>query len=154
MTARALLEQLRDQGARVWANANALEIDAPVGLLSPELRAELKAAKGELLQVLREERGGPESASPIEVRQQIGAVLIRSPRFGEVWLALDVCMADQLRAEEGQLSEPRPVLNTADLAHLEGKPPAMVEAMLNTLTAFPDSRWCNERPMALEGEDQ
>ena len=140
MTARALLEQLRDQGARVWAGANTLEIDAPVGLLGPELRAELKAVKGELLQLLREERWGPESASPIEVRQQIGAVLIDSPRFGQVWLALDSCMADQLRAEEPERTDPRPVLTAADLAHLEGKPPAMVEAMLNTLTAFPDSR--------------
>jgi hypothetical protein len=32
------------------------------------------------------------------------------------------------------------VLTTADLARLEGKPPPLVEAILNTLAAFPGAQ--------------
>jgi hypothetical protein len=140
MTARALLEKLRDRGAQIWSQGKTLELDAPADLLTPDLLARLKAAKGEILELLHSEDDPLESAPALEVRQQIGAVLIDSPRYGEAWVVLSPRLEWQLRAEESERPNPRPVLTAADLALLDGKSPEMVEAILNTLAAFPGAR--------------
>jgi hypothetical protein len=140
VTAEALLHELHNRGVQLFPEGDRIRYRAPRGALTPELKARLSEQKGEVLSVLQRQGELLESAPALEVRQQIGAVRIASPRFGEVWLCLDPCLAGQLRAEESQRTDPRPVLTTADLAHLECKPPQMVEAILNTLTAFPGAR--------------
>jgi hypothetical protein len=76
-----------------------------------------------------------------ETREQPGAVLIRSARFGrEVWIALDPCMVPELQAEEAERPEPRPVLTPEDVARLRGKPEGAIRAVLNALAVFPGSR--------------
>jgi hypothetical protein len=124
VTAEALLQELHSRGVQLAPEGDRIRYRAPRGVLTPDLKAKLSEHKAEVLSVL----------------QAQGAVLIASPRFGEVWMALDPCMADQLRAEESQRTDPRPVLTAADLAHLEDRSPQMVEAMLNTITAFPGTR--------------
>jgi len=139
VTAEALLQELQSRGVQLTPEGDRIRYRAPRGALTPELRARLSEHKGEVLSVLQGQGELLESAPAIEVRQQTGAVLIGSPRFGEIWLALDPCLAGQLRAEESQQARPRPVLTTADLARLEGKPAGVVDAMLDTLAAFPDA---------------
>ena len=140
MTAEALLQELWSRGVRLTPEGDRIRYCAPRGALTPELRARLSEHRGEVLSVLQGQREPLKSAPALEVRQQIGAVRIASPRYGEVWLALDPCLAGQLRAEESRRDDPRPVLTTADLAHLEGRPPALVEALLNTFAAFPGAQ--------------
>ena len=139
MKAGELLDTLQARGARVHLLADDHLGVAPSSALTDDLRAEIRAHKTELIQVLRTEDGSLGAASALEVRQQIGAVMIASPRFGQVWLALDPCMEGRLRAGESQRAVPRPVLTAADLAGLEGKPAGVVDAMLDTLAAFPDA---------------
>lgn len=76
----------------------------------------------------------------IETREQVGAVLIRSPRFGEVWVALEPGMAPELVAEEAARAEPRPVLLAEDVAKLRGKSEEMIRATLAVLGTFPGAR--------------
>jgi len=138
VSAAQVIESLRARGGRLHLLPGDHLGVSPASVLTDALRTEIRAHKTELVQVLREEDGHLESAPALEVRrQQIGAVLIASPRFGEVWLCLDPCLAGQLRAEESQQPSPRPVLTVEELTHLRGKPPALVEAMLNTFAAFP-----------------
>lgn len=81
--------------------------------------------------------GGP----IIETRFDLGAVRIESSRFGQgVWLALTEDMATELRSEEIQRDEPRPVLLPEDLARLKGKSAAAIRAALEIFTVFPGSR--------------
>ena len=68
------------------------------------------------------------------------AVLIRSPRFGEVWLAPSDGMAGEPRAEEAHRSEPRPVLESQDIELFRGRSPAAIQALLEVATVFPGSR--------------
>jgi hypothetical protein len=76
----------------------------------------------------------------LEVREQIGGVLLRSPRFGEVWVALEPTMAPQLAAEEAGRGEPRPVLLAEDLVKLRGKSDETIRAALATIAVFPSAR--------------
>ena len=139
-----------------------------VGRMSANLRAGLLSCKEVVLLVLRQgapdvdhrhdqEGQAPTDQSPlldqlddatedlaaapiIESRQEPGAVLIQSPRFGPVWIALAPGVADELRAEEAQRSEPRPVLLADDITALRGKSEAAVRATLGVARAFPGAR--------------
>ena len=140
MTAEALLHELHSRGVQLTPEGDRIRYRAPRGALTPDLKARLREHKGEVLAVLQGQAGLFDLGSALEIRQEIGAVLVASPRFGQVWLALDPCMEGQLRAEESQRTDPRPVLTTADLAQLEGRPAVMISAMLATIAAFPGSR--------------
>ncbi len=76
----------------------------------------------------------------VQIREEVGAGLIASPRYGEVWIALTPGMAAELRAEEAQRSEPRPVLLPDDIAALRGKSEAAICAALEVARAFPGAR--------------
>jgi hypothetical protein len=94
--------------------------------------------------VARARAGAPASeladAPVVAAREQLGAVLIRSPRFGEVWVVLEPSMATELIAEEAGRGEPRPVLLAEDLARLVGRPDEMIRAALAVLATFPGAR--------------
>lgn len=80
-------------------------------------------------------------AAPItETREFLGAVLIASPKFGEVWIALEPSMAPKLEAEERARQDPRPVLLAEDVARLREKSEAAIQATLEVLRAFPRAR--------------
>jgi hypothetical protein len=66
--------------------------------------------------------------------------LIRSPRFGEVWLALEPSRVDQLAAEEARRADPRPVLLAEDVARLRGRDDEMIRATLAVWATFPSAR--------------
>ncbi len=83
---------------------------------------------------------GLEEAPIAETRLEPGAVLIESPRFGPVWIALTPSMADELRAEEAQQAERRPVLLPADIAALAGKSEQAIKAALRVAVVFPGAR--------------
>jgi hypothetical protein len=84
--------------------------------------------------------GTLDGAPIVETREQIGAVLIRSPRFGEVWMVLEPSIAPEIVAEESGRAEPRPVLLAKDVARLRGKSDEMIRATLAVLATFPDAR--------------
>jgi hypothetical protein len=80
-------------------------------------------------------------AEILKIREMpIGAVRIRTPKFGSIWLALDETTADELRAEEQQREHPRPVLMEEDVTHLENKSEEMIRAALEVIRAFPGAR--------------
>jgi hypothetical protein len=89
----------------------------------------------------------PQTASPLdlqsaaiaEAREQIGAVLIRSPQYGEVWVVLEGGLLAELRAEERARPDPRPVLRMDHVMRLRGKSEAAIQAVLNTLAVFPEA---------------
>lgn len=66
MTTREFLSRLRQQDIRVWAEADRLRCNAPFGALSPELQAELKARKPEILAFLRAMAAPRSSLVPIQ----------------------------------------------------------------------------------------
>jgi hypothetical protein len=86
----------------------------------------------------------PIAASGTEIPEvqdvPIGAVRIRTAKFGSIWLALDETTAEKLRAEEQQREHPRPVLMEEDVAHLENKSEEAVRAALEIIRAFPGAR--------------
>ena len=166
--AAALIAQAESEGIRLSADSSGgLRC---VGRMSQNLRAGLLSCKEVVLVVLRQgapevdthhDQGGlvPSDQSPlldrlddaaralaeapvIETRQdqEPGAVLIRSTKYGEVWLALTEGMAAEIRSEEAQRSEPRPVLLTDDIAKLRGKSKAAVRAALELARVFPGTR--------------
>jgi hypothetical protein len=62
MTAQELLLQLREMGVKLkTANGQRLAIDAPKGSITPELREQLTARKGELLHILQNEEQAVEA---------------------------------------------------------------------------------------------
>ena len=166
--AAALIAQAESEGVRLSVTpGGGLRC---VGRMSQNLRAGLVSSKKLVLVVLAEsgssvdtlgEQGAlvPSDQSPlldqlddatedlagasiIESRQEQepGAVLIQSPRFGPLWIALTSGMADELRGEEAQRSEPRPVLELADVAALRGKSEAATKATLEVFRVFGEAR--------------
>ena len=68
------------------------------------------------------------------------AVLIRSVRFGECWIALTSVVADTLRVEEQAHETPRPVLLPADVAGLPGKSETAIKSALEVSRVFGEAR--------------
>ncbi len=86
--------------------------------------------------------GHLDEAPIIETRQdqEPGAVLIASPKYGEVWVALTAEMTANLRAEEAQRLAPRAVLMVADIIALHGKPEAAIKATLEVFRIFGEAK--------------
>ena len=146
MSVSALLFDLRRRGVRLIADGDFLRCRGPRGALTEADLAALRGHKAEVLKELRQ-TAPPDAlllagdAEPIlETRSELGAVLIRSPRYGEVWVALEVDMAASLRAEEAARQTPRPVLTPADIAALAGKSEAAIETALEVFRVFGEAK--------------
>ena len=153
MSAAGLIDEVQQLGVELEARGERIRYSPAAGV-SPELLSRLRQHKGEVIAELRrrDNPGGSalgeatpgqlEEAPIIEARQEqeLGAVLIRSPRYGEVWLALSEGMAAELRAEEGAREAPRPVLTSTDITALRGKSEAAVRVALEIARIFPGAR--------------
>src|SRR5262245_17313111 len=111
MDAHAIVATLRSRGADIQLVGERLGV-SPRRALDDELRRAIRTYREELLALVSSEGEGrvvlrstkhlntSTVASVIEltaepvvaVRERLGAVLIHSARFGEVWLALDTSM--------------------------------------------------------------
>ena len=85
MQAQEILATLQERGATVRAlDDGQLEI-APCRVLDDDLRDEIRAHKTQVIAELRRVEGPGLTEGPIVATQQdLGAVLIRSHRFGEI----------------------------------------------------------------------
>ena len=100
------------------------------------------------LELAKRIRAGLEQGDPaplvddpiVQAREQIGAVLVASPRYGECWIALTEGVAAEIRAEEAQRSNPRPVLQPADVGALAGKSETAVRSTLEVFQVFGEAR--------------
>lgn len=75
MTALALLADLQKRDVVLAADGEALEVDAPCGALTPDLRAALVAHKAELLALLREPVATPEPVAGLPASRLTPEVL-------------------------------------------------------------------------------
>lgn len=140
MEAREILAILRQRGAVLRAlDGNRLSVE-PSRALDETLREAIRGAKATLLSELRGGDSKIAESPALATREQLGAVLIRSRRFGEVWLALTEDMAKELDAEESERAGPWPVLLSADIAALRGKPEAAIRGALEVARIFPGAR--------------
>lgn len=159
MDAPGVLAALQARGATIRVLGDRLGVE-PSYVLDDDLRSAIRAHREALFVLLAQGVGGylsppgnhcnsatvssatedPQLGDPIEVRERLGAVLIRSLRYGEVWIALDPCMATELAAEEAGRENPRPVLVTEDLVRLRGRSEEAVRAALEVARAFPGAR--------------
>src|SRR5580765_4398196 len=67
MSCIELLKELRERGARLWIQDDRLRIAAPQGVLTDELRRELKSHREELLRFLKRQNGA-HKRKPLERR--------------------------------------------------------------------------------------
>jgi len=103
MTARSLLSLLRGKGVELrTSGADRLVIDAPKGIITPELRQDLAVNKAELLQILQAEQlaaqPGAATANPTE--RAFGSDRVSTP---------------------AQSSEPATIMTTDEIALLEAE---------------------------------
>jgi len=145
VTAAALITDLCRRGVRLIADGDSLRCRAPRGELTEADLIALRECKAEILEQLHET--GPADAALlvadtelIETVYAVGAVLVRSPRYGEVWLALGQNAAEELAAEETARKTRRPVLLAEDVARLAGKSEAVITAALEVARTFPGAR--------------
>ena len=139
MTAAAILSELRARGVRLELDGDRLRWRAP-SEIPAELLEAARQRRQELVELLRRHQASIDDSDPLATRERLGAVLIDSPRFGEVWVALDPCMLADLVAEEDANEEPRPVLLAEDLTQLRGKSQAEIASSLEVLRRFPGAR--------------
>ncbi len=138
MSAFTLIADLRRRGVELTAEGDRLRYRAPRGVLSPELLADLRSHKLELLAELTQcgdssETAALESGVP-------AAFLVGSPRYGEVWVATDAGVAAAIRVEEQHRDQPRPVVMPDDMARLQGKSPEAIQSVLNLFAVFPGAK--------------
>ena len=138
MNSATLLSDLRRRGVELTAEGDRLHYRAPRGVLSPNLLADLRSHKTEILAELTR-LGESTSAAALESGVP-AAFLIDSPRYGSVWVATDAGVAAAIRVEEQQRERPRPVLMADDVAHLEHKPEKAIRGALEIIRAFPGAR--------------
>ncbi len=138
MNPATVLSDLRRRGVELTAEGYRLHYRAPRGVLSPELLADLRSHKPELLAELTQ-CGDSAEAAALESGVP-AAFLVDSPRYGEVWVATDTGVAAAIRGEEQHRDQPRPVVMLDDMAHLESKSEAAIRATLEVVRAFPGAR--------------
>ena len=87
MSARGLLEKLREREVHLEADGLMLRVDAPVETDSPELRAELREHKRGLIRLLERERKKLEEADRrglvIRWSREQGWISLHDPTTGE-----------------------------------------------------------------------
>ena len=142
MNVTSLLDELHSLGVTLEARGDRLRF-RPVNAVPPDLVKHLRANKEELLAHLERRPVTEEAPATLEALSQIGAVLIRTARFGSVWLAIDQATADEIRAEEQQREKPCPVLMAEDVAHLEIKAERAIRGALEVIRALPGARIIN-----------
>ena len=97
--ARTLLRELRARGVRVAARGNGIHVEAPTGVVSPEAREQLSAAKPEVLAQLTAENQVMGMSCGEFGRQHL-AVELRIPGLDEtLWLAPQPADAARLATE-------------------------------------------------------
>ena len=138
MSVFPLIADLRRRGIELTAKGDRLHYRAPRGVLSPELLAELRSHKPELLAELTQcgdssETAALESGVP-------AAFLVDSPRYGVVWVATDAEVAAAIRVEEQRRDRPRPVVMIDDMARLKSKSEKAIRGALAVIRAFPGAR--------------
>ncbi len=143
MRAQALLEELRGRGVTLEARGDRLRFK-PVNAVPPEMLAKLRARKQEILAELTQDRESIEPEAQLPEAGPPGAVLVASPRYGEVWIALDDSVATSLRDEEQHRETPRPVLTPEDLEYLLGRSERAIHVALDLRAVFPVGRFGNE----------
>lgn len=79
MIVPALLEELRSRDIRVWADGDQLRCTAPAGVLTPELREQLRERKSDIVEFLRAAESRGRQARAIVPLQPHGT---RAPIFG------------------------------------------------------------------------
>jgi hypothetical protein len=146
VTGARLLHDLRARGVRVEASGpDGIRLLVPPGALGPQQLEQLRPRKADLLDALRAEalaiKAGDLAEAPVvEARSEVGAVLVRSERYGEAWIVLDARLDGELLAEEAARPEPRPVLALGDVLKLKGKPEATIRAVLAMSRVFTGAR--------------
>jgi hypothetical protein len=145
VTAAELITELKSRGVILTPHADGEHLRVrPAEALDPCLLAELKTQRDAVLAELRQRRGESpvqdDDGSLVDSAEQIGAVLLRSRRFGDVWLARDDRVADELVAELAATGQATPVLTYAEAPLLRGKSDRMLRALLTAKSALPGSR--------------
>ena len=139
MTAVSLLDDLLELGISVTREGDLLRCRGPRGVLTREVRDEIRRHKAKLLAELGSEVA-LEDAAIVATREPLGAVLIDSPRFGQIWVVISDALFADLVAEEQARMEPRPVLTGEDLRRLRGKSEREIRAALQVIATFPEAR--------------
>ena len=141
MTAGGLLEELRARGARITVQGDRLRVEAPKGVVSPEIQKRLRRRKLEILRLLAN-REEPQPVDEFtngaisETREQFAAVRIRSRTYGEVWLARDAETAAEIAAEGHGL----PILTFDEITMLRRMSRRRLRTFLTVKSVFSGSR--------------
>lgn len=130
MTADVLLTELRNRGAALTVVGDRLRVEAPVGVLSPEIRTALAAYKAELLSLLRTPTLDADAG-------ELAAVKLRNTVIGDLWLVADT---GTLAKHPDILRAGLPVFFFDELEQLRGKTPAELKAIGMVKAEFPTSR--------------
>ncbi len=101
-----------------------LRVEAPNGVLTRPVRAQLAASKAEIVSALVPDAATTLAGAPI-TDAQFKAVKVSSPRFGEVWLACDDSAATEIETDLEAEGSRIPVLTFAEVFKLRGKSPEM-----------------------------
>jgi hypothetical protein len=145
VTAAELITELQTQGVVLIPHADGEHLRVrPAKALDPGLLAKLKAHRDEVLDELRRgERGSAAQTTDgsfVDAEEQIAAVRLRSATFGDVWLARDDRVAEELVAELEEADQCIPVFTFEEAPLLRGKSERMLRALLTAKAALPGSR--------------
>jgi hypothetical protein len=135
-----ILRTLTARGGRLRVAEDGRIGVEPSSVLTDDLRAAVRANRDALVKALRPESFELAGAPVVETREQIGAVRLRSPKYGDVWVVLEPSMALELVAEEAAQEDPCPVLLAEDVVKLRGKSEEMIHASLAVLAVFSGAR--------------
>ena len=128
LNAPDLVEELRRRGVILLARGDRLRFH-PARAVPAELMDLLRKKKREVMAEVNGRLVIEELSPILETRIKLGAVLLRSQDFGDVWLALDPETEAEIQIEEAARERPVPVLRAVDVVHLKGKSPAAIRSI-------------------------
>src|ERR1700687_2089377 len=133
MSPAVLLTELRQQGAIIHARDDRLVIDAPSGVLTPELRERITTHKRELLTLLANRRTTALPAFDLDT-SEVTAVKLVNTVLGALWLVAD---EDALAEHPDIIRSGLPVFWFDEVEKLRGKTRAELQAIAMVKAAFP-----------------
>ena len=135
MTGEQLMQEIVALGGQLSINGDRVRVEAPEGVLTPELKAAITEHKAELLELLRQQNNATYLDDSLHRFQFMNvAVRIESDEFGTIRLVSDAACRNAVDTAD-------PVYTAREARYVVELAPQHIQLLHGFKKQFPDASW-------------